>query len=262
MPSMNLSFPFLTLCCFLHCFLGCISVVGSWPFLSDLFSWRSSATVASRSQLYQMDLSNYVKLCKPRMPDWQKHPIGLVGHLIFTRAVQKLAKDITRYQENQLDTITKQQVATDHYYESFAKDQLLRHFLEMTTLELNACDYIAKHLSILLEQARNLTVDSNNTVVLGSERPPVWKDYKAFLLYYRASIFSSVCSSCTLFVVLLRRTRLGIAFIFLFKLVIPNKSRSISQSSSQSFTTLSPLAIGPTRLKIKGPRGAKTFKSN
>lgn len=236
-------------------------VAGFWPFLSDLFSPRSSATAVSRSVLLQMDLSNYMKLCKARVPDWQKHPIGFAGHLIFSQAVQKLARDLVRYQENQLDTITKQHVAEEHYYESFAKDQLIRHFLEMTTLELNACSYVSKHISLILDRAHNLTV-SNNTVTIPGIRPPVWKDYKAFLLYYRASVFSSVCSSLTLFVVLLQKTHLGRAFIFLFKPGTLRSSTSTSQSSSQSSTTSNRLAIGPMQRMILARSGLKTFKSH
>lgn len=256
---MSSSFQLWTFCCFLVFSSAFTCAAGFWPFLSDLFSPRSSATAVSRSVLLQMDLSNYMKLCKARVPDWQKHPIGFAGHLIFSRAVQKLTRDLVRYQEVQLDTVTKQHIAEEHYYESFAKDQIIRHFLEMTTLELNACSYVSKHIGLILDRARNLTV-TNNTVKIPGTRPPVWKDYKAFLLYYRASVFSSVCSSLTLFVVMVRRTHLGRAFIFLFKLGTLRSLKSTSQSSSRSSTTSNQLAIGPIQRLILARPGLKASK--
>lgn len=173
------------------------------------------------------------------MPGWVRHPIGLVSHMKFAEFVNKLvhratAEELEGYKYGPIRGLAETAV-----FESLAKNLIVRHFHDMAALELHACEYIVNKLPLIanVSLSFNFTGVGNNTYILSSSRPPVFKEWQLYERFYRASIFSSVACAATLWLVLLLRTRLGSAFTSLLMPMIRRESSSISQSSSMTGVT-------------------------
>lgn len=173
------------------------------------------------------------------MPNWVRHPIGMVSHMKFAEFVNKLvhratAEELEGYKYGPIRGLAETAV-----FESLAKNLIFRHFHDMAALELHACEYIVNKLPLIanVSLSFNFTDVGNNTYILSSSRPPVFKEWQLYERFYRASIFSSVACAVTLWLVLLLRTRLGSAFTSLLMPMTRRESSSTSQSSSMTGVT-------------------------
>lgn len=260
MPSMNSSFQFWMFYCFLAFCLVLPSPAGSFQLLSDLFSVRPSATAAARGIQLHTVFETKIGFCKGLKPNWANHGIGIAGHMMVSTAVAKL---VNKMVEDEMESVKKlhlEKFIKEGVYEMYMNHAIMRHFADMSAIELHICDYVASRLPMLIQFAGNLTV-TNNTVFLPGSRPPVWVDFSIFERYYRASIFAACSGSLVLYIVILKRTRLGLVFTFRRKSQIKRTYTSTSQSSSPS-TQNSPSSR--IRRILKGTTGLNTsthFKS-
>lgn len=233
---MSLWCPFWISCCFyLLCFCSQLQA-GSWPFSSGLFSIRPSATAVGKSLVLSRIFEEKVKYCAPTVPGWVRHPIGMVSHMKFAEFVNKLVHRATAEESEGFTYGPIKGLAETAVYESLAKNLIIRHFHDMAALELHACEYIVNKLPLLanISLSFNFTELGNNTYVLSSNRPPVFKEWQLYERFYRASIFSSVACAASLWLVLLLRTRLGNAFTSLLMPMIQRASISTLPSSSMT----------------------------
>lgn len=257
---MSSSSQFLMFCCFLAFCLALPLPVGSFQLLSDLFSIRPSATAAVRGIQLHTVFETKIGFCKGLKPNWANHGVGIAGHMMVSTAISKL---VNKMVEDEMESVKKlhlERFIKTGVYEMYMNHAIMRHFADMSAIELHICDYLASRLPMLMNFAGNLTV-LNNTVFLPGNRPPVWVDFSIFERYYRSSIFAACSGSLVLYIVILKRTRLGLAFTFRRKSTTLRTSTSISQSSSQN-TQNSPSSL--TRLISKGITGLTTnthFKS-
>lgn len=160
----------------------------------------------------------------------------MVSHMKFAEFVNKLVHRATAEESEGFKYGPIKGLAETAVYESLAKNLIFRHFHDMAALELHACEYIVNKLPLLanLSLSFNFTEVGNNTYVLSSNRPPVFKEWQLYERFYRASIFSSVACAASLWLVLLLRTRLGNVFTFLLMPMTRRKFTSTSQSSSMT----------------------------
>lgn len=163
----------------------------------------------------------------------------MVSHMKFAEFVNKLVHRATAEEIEGFKYGPIKGLAETAVYESLTKNLVIRHFHDMAALELHACEYIVNKLPLLanLSLSFNFSDIGNNTYVLTSGRPPVFKEWQLYERFYRASIFSSVACAASLWLVLLLRTRLGSVFIFLLMPMIQKGLISTSQSSSMTGVT-------------------------
>lgn len=163
----------------------------------------------------------------------------MVSHMKFAEFVNKLVHRATAEETEGFKYGPIKGLAETAVYESLAKNLIIRHFHDMAALELHACEYIVNKLPLLanLSLSFNFSDIGNNTYVLTSSRPPVFKEWQLYERFYRASIFSSVACAASLWLVLLLRTRLGSVFTFLLMPMIQKGFTSTSQSSSMTGVT-------------------------
>lgn len=160
----------------------------------------------------------------------------MVSHMKFAEFVNRLVHRATAEEHEGMKYGPIKGLAETAVYESLAKNLIVRHFHDMAALELHACEYIVNKLPLLanLSLSFNFTDMGNNTYILTSNRPPVFKEWQLYERFYRASIFSSVACAATLWLVLLLRTRLGSVFT---SLLMPMTRRGfLSTSPSSSMT--------------------------
>lgn len=171
----------------------------------------------------------------------------MVSHMKFAEFVNKLVHRATAEETEAFKYGPIKGLAQVAVYESLAKNLIIRHFHDMAALELHACEYIVNKLPLLanLSLSFNFSDVGNNTYVLTSSRPPVFKEWQLYERYYRASIFSSVSCAATLWLVLLLRTRLGSVFTSLLMPMTRREFTSTSPSSSMTGATSHKL-IPPT----------------
>lgn len=160
----------------------------------------------------------------------------MVSHMKFAEFVNKLVHRATAEEIEGFKYGPIKGLAETAVYESLTKNLIIRHFHDMAALELHACEYIVNKLPLLanLSLSFNFTDVGNNTYILTSSRPPVFKEWQLYERFYRASIFASVACAASLWLVLLLRTRLGSAFT---SLLMPMTRREFTSTSQSSFMT-------------------------
>lgn len=230
---MNSSFPYLMCCCFWVFYLALPLPVGSSQLLSELFSIRPSATAAARGIALHTVFENKLQFCRGLKPNWANHGVGIAGHMMVSTAISKLVNKMVEDEMESVKDLHLEQFIKANVYEMYMNHAIMRHFADMSALEAHACDYLASRLSLLVKHAGNLSV-TNNTVTLPFVRPPIWLDFSIFERYYRASIFAACSGSLVLYILILKKTRMGLVFTFPLRSMTPNKSTSISPSSSRS----------------------------
>lgn len=160
----------------------------------------------------------------------------MVSHMKFAEFVNKLVHRATADEADGIKYGPIKGLAQTAVYESLAKNLIIRHFHDMAALELHACEYIVNKLPLLanLSLSFNFTDVGNNTYILISSRPPVFKEWQLYERFYRASIFASVACAASLWLVLLLRTRLGNVFT---SLLLPTTRRAFTSTSQSSSMT-------------------------
>lgn len=171
----------------------------------------------------------------------------------FAEFVNKLVHRATAEEHEGMKFGPIKGLAQTAVYENLARNLIVRHFHDMAALELHACDYIVNKLPLLMNVSLsfNFSDVGNNTYVLSSSRPPVFKEWQLYERFYRASIFSSVASAVALWLVLLIRTPLGSVFTSLLTSQTMKISTSTSQSSFMIGATSHRLIPQPTSLNIR-----------
>lgn len=256
---MSLSFPYLMYCYFWVFCLALPLPVGSFQLLSELFSIRPSATAAVRGLALHTVFETKLKFCKGLKPNWSNHGVGIAGHMMVSTAISKLVDKMVKDEMESVRDLHLEKFLKANVYEMYMNHAVMRHFADMSALEVHACEYLASRLPLLLKHAGNLTV-TNRSVELPYVRPPIWLDFSIFERFYRASIFSACSGSLVLYILILKKTRMGLAFTFPLRSMTPKQSTSTSPSSSRSIPSFTSLRTPRTSKVMRGLTTHTHFK--
>nr|UIE29842.1 GP2 [Porcine reproductive and respiratory syndrome virus] len=211
MLSLNFLSASLTLSFFLPYCLGSPSQAGYWSFFSEWFAPRFSVralpfTLPSYRRSYEGLLPN----CRPDVPQFaMKHPLGMFWHVRISHLIDEMvSRRIYQTMEHSGQAAWKQ-VVGEATLTKLSNLDIVLHFQHLAAVEADSCHFLSSRLVMLKNLAvGNVSLEYNTTldrVELIFPTPgtrPKLTDFRQWLISVHASIFSSVASSVTLFIVL------------------------------------------------------------
>nr|QMV28686.1 GP2 envelope protein [Porcine reproductive and respiratory syndrome virus 1] len=224
MPSRNFLSVWLTLSFSLQYCSGSQSPDGYWSFFSEWFAPRFSVralpfTLPNYRRSYESLLPN----CRPDVPSFAiKHPLGMFWHVRVSHLIDEMvSRRIYSTMEHSGQAAWKQ-VVSDATLTKLSTLDVVTHFQHLAAVEADSCRFLSSRLVMLKNLAignvtilYNATLDHVELVFPTPGTRPKLTDFRQWLISVHASIFSSVVSSATLFVVLwLRIPTLRYAFGF------------------------------------------------
>ncbi|ALI16779.1 GP2 protein [Rat arterivirus 1] len=211
MPSQSSWSLLLTLSFFLEFFSGSLSQAGFWSFSSDWFSPRFSVRALPFTlPNYRRSYDGLLPNCKPDIPRFaSKHPLGMFWHGQVSRLIDEMvSRRIYRTMEQAGQAAWKQAVSEATLTRISSLD-VVAHFQHLAAVEADSCRFLASRLVMLKNLAignvtilYNTTLDRVEAIFPTPESRPKLTDFRQWLVSVHASIFASVASSVTLFVVL------------------------------------------------------------
>nr|WAL36953.1 ORF2a protein [Betaarterivirus suid 1] len=209
--SLSSSLAWLTLSFSLPYCLGSQSPDGYWSFFSEWFAPRFSVralpfTLPNYRRSYEGLLPN----CRPDVPQFAfKHPLGMFWHVRVSHLIDEMvSRRIYQTMEHSGQAAWKQVVA-EATLTKLSRLDIVTHFQHLAAVEADSCRFLSSRLVMLKNLAvGNVSLQYNTTLnrvelvfpTLGSR--PKLIDFRQWLVSVHASIFSSVASSVTLFIVL------------------------------------------------------------
>nr|UIE30474.1 GP2 [Porcine reproductive and respiratory syndrome virus] len=211
MRLLNSLSVWLTLSFFLQYCSGSQSPDGYWSFFSGWFAPRFSVralpfTLPNYRRSYEGLLPN----CRPDVPQFAfKHPLGMFWHVRVSHLIdQMVSRRIYQTMEHSGQAAWKQ-VVSEATLTKLSNLDIVLHFQHLAAVEADSCRFLGSRLVMLKNLAvGNVTLQYNTTldrVELVFPTPgtrPKLTDFRQWLVSVHASIFSSVASSVTLFIVL------------------------------------------------------------
>nr|ASV51430.1 envelope glycoprotein 2 [Porcine reproductive and respiratory syndrome virus] len=191
--------------------LGSPSQGGYWSFFSDWFAPRFSVralpfTLPNYRRSYEGLLPN----CRPDVPQFAvKHPLGMFWHVRVSHLIDEMvSRRIYQTMEHSGQAAWKQVVA-DATLTRLSNLDVVTHFQHLAAVEADSCRFLSSRLVMLKNLAvgnvslqYNITLDHVELIFPTPGTRPKLTDFRQWLISVHASIFSSVASSVTLFVVL------------------------------------------------------------
>nr|QGP71533.1 GP2 [Porcine reproductive and respiratory syndrome virus] len=207
----NSLLAWLILSSFLPYCSGSQSLDGSWSFFSEWFAPRFSVralpfTLPSYRRSYEGLLPN----CKPDVPQFAiKHPLGLLWHMRVSQLIDEMvSRRIYQTMEHSGQAAWKQ-VVSEATLTKLSRLDVVAHFQHLAAVEADSCNFLSSRLVMLKNLAvgnvsvfYNATLDRVELVFPTPGTRPKLTDFRQWLISVHASIFSSVASSVTLFMVL------------------------------------------------------------
>nr|WAL36893.1 ORF2a protein [Betaarterivirus suid 1] len=209
--SLSSSLAWLTLSFSLPYCLGSQSPDGYWSFFSEWFAPRFSVralpfTLPNYRRSYEGLLPN----CRPDVPQFAfKHPLGMFWHVRVSHLIDEMvSRRIYQTMEHSGQAAWKQVVA-EATLTKLSRLDIVTHFQHLAAVEADSCRFLSSRLVMLKNLVvGNVSLQYNTTLnrvelvfpTLGSR--PKLIDFRQWLVSVHASIFSSVASSVTLFIVL------------------------------------------------------------
>nr|QBC98266.1 GP2 [Porcine reproductive and respiratory syndrome virus 1] len=191
--------------------LGSPSQDGYWSFFSGWFAPRFSVralpfTLPNYRRSYEGLLPN----CKPDVPQFAiKHPLGMFWHMRVSHLIDEMvSRRVYQTMEHSGQAAWKQVVA-EATLTKLSRLDVVTHFQHLAAVEADSCNFLSSRLVMLKNLAvGNVSLQYNTTLdrvelifpTLGAR--PKLTDFRQWLISVHASIFSSVASSVTLFIVL------------------------------------------------------------
>nr|AYP65107.1 envelope glycoprotein 2 [Porcine reproductive and respiratory syndrome virus] len=203
---------------------GSQSQGGYWSFYSDWFAPRFSVralpfTLPNYRRSYEGLLPN----CRPDVPQFAfKHPLGMFWHMRVSHLIDEMvSRRIYQTMEHSGQAAWKQ-VVSEATLTKLSKLDIVTHFQHLAAVEADSCRFLSSRLVMLKNLAvgnvslqYNTTLDHVELIFPTPGTRPKLTDFRQWLISVHASIYSSVASSVTLFVVLwLRIPVLRYAFGF------------------------------------------------
>nr|QDH09499.1 glycoprotein 2 [Porcine reproductive and respiratory syndrome virus] len=211
MPSLSSLLVWSTLLFSLPYCLGSQSQGGYWSFFSGWFAPRYSVralpfTLPNYRRSYEDLLPN----CRPDVPQFViKHPLGMFWHMRVSHLIDEMvSRRVYQTMEHSGQAAWKQVVA-EATLTKLSQLDIVTHFQHLAAVEADSCRFLGSRLVMLKNLAvGNVSLLYNTTLhrvelifpTLGTR--PKLTDFRQWLVSVHASIFSSVASSVTLFVVL------------------------------------------------------------
>nr|ASV51382.1 envelope glycoprotein 2 [Porcine reproductive and respiratory syndrome virus] len=191
--------------------LGSPSQDGYWSFFSDWFAPRFSVralpfTLPNYRRSYEGLLPN----CRPDVPQFAvKHPLGMFWHMRVSHLIDEMvSRRIYQTMEHSGQAAWKQ-VVGEATLTKLSKLDIVTHFQHLAAVEADSCRFLSSRLVMLKNLAvgnvslqYNTTLESVELIFPTPSTRPKLTDFRQWLISVHASIFSSVASSVTLFVVL------------------------------------------------------------
>nr|UIE30154.1 GP2 [Porcine reproductive and respiratory syndrome virus] len=191
--------------------LGSPSQGGSWSFFSEWFAPRFSVralpfTLPSYRRSYEGLLPN----CRPDVPQFAfKHPLGMFWHVRVSHLIDEMvSRRIYQTMEHSGQAAWKQ-VVSEATLTKLSSLDIVLHFQHLAAVEADSCHFLSSRLVMLKNLAvgnvsleYNATLDRVELIFPTSDTRPKLTDFRQWLISVHASIFSSVASSVTLFIVL------------------------------------------------------------
>nr|UIE30290.1 GP2 [Porcine reproductive and respiratory syndrome virus] len=210
-PSLSSLLVWLTLSSSLPYCLGSPLQGGYWSFFSEWFAPRFSVralpfTLPNYRRSYEGLLPN----CRPDIPQFAfKHPLGMFWHVRVSHLIDEMvSRRIYQTMEHSGQAAWKQ-VVSDATLTKLSNLDIVLHFQHLAAVEADSCHFLSSRLVMLKNLAvGNVSLHYNTTlgrVELIFPTPgmrPKLTDFRQWLVSVHASIFSSVASSVTLFIVL------------------------------------------------------------
>nr|AGW31661.1 GP2a [Porcine reproductive and respiratory syndrome virus] len=211
MPSpSSLSVWLISLFSLPYC-LGLPSQGGYWSSFSGWFAPRFSVralpfTLPNYRRSYEGLLPN----CRPDVPSFAfKHPLGMFWHVRVSHLIDEMvSRRIYQTMEHSGQAAWKQ-VVSEATLTKLSDLDIVTHFQYLAAVEADSCRFLSSRLVMLKNLAvGNVSLQYNTTLdrvelifpTLGTR--PKLTDFRQWLVSVHASIFSSVASSVTLFIVL------------------------------------------------------------
>lgn len=210
-PSQSFLLVWLISSSFLPYCLGSQSQGGYWSFFSDWFAPRFSVralpfTLPNYRRSYEGLLPN----CRPDVPQFAfKHPLGMFWHMRVSHLIDEMvSRRIYQTMEHSGQAAWKQ-VVGEATLTKLSRLDIVTHFQHLAAVEADSCRFLGSRLVMLKNLAvgnvsllYNTTLDRVELIFPTPGTRPQLTDFRQWLISVHASIFSSVASSVTLFVVL------------------------------------------------------------
>nr|QFP41070.1 GP2 [Porcine reproductive and respiratory syndrome virus] len=191
--------------------LGSPSQGGYWFFFSGWFAPRFSVralpfTLPNYRRSYEGLLPN----CKPDVPQFAfKHPLGMFWHMRVSHLIDEMvSRRIYQTMEHSGQAAWKQ-VVSEATLTRLSGLDIVTHFQHLAAAEADSCRFLSSRLVMLKNLAvgnvslqYNTTLDRVELIFPTPGTRPKLTDFRQWLVSVHASIFSSVASSVTLFIVL------------------------------------------------------------
>nr|UIE30554.1 GP2 [Porcine reproductive and respiratory syndrome virus] len=210
-PSLSSLLVWLTSLSSLQFCLGSQSLDGYWSSFSEWFAPRFSVralpfTLPNYRRSYEGLLPN----CRPDVPQFAiKHPLGMFWHMRVSHLIDEMvSRRVYQTMEHSGQAAWKQVVA-EATLTKLSRLDIVTHFQHLAAVEADSCHFLSSRLVMLKNLAvgnvslqYNTTLDRVELIFPTLSTRPKLTDFRQWLISVHASIFSSVASSVTLFIVL------------------------------------------------------------
>nr|QDH09547.1 glycoprotein 2 [Porcine reproductive and respiratory syndrome virus] len=210
-PSLSSLLVWLILLFSLPYCLGSPSQDGYWSSFSEWFAPRFSVralpfTLPNYRRSYEGLLPN----CRPDVPQFaSKHPLGMLWHMRVSQLIDEMvSRRIYQTMEHSGQAAWKQAVG-EATLTKLSRLDIVTHFQHLAAVEADSCRFLSSRLVMLKNLAvgnvslqYNTTLDRVELIFPTPGTRPKLTDFRQWLISVHASIFSSVASSVTLFIVL------------------------------------------------------------
>nr|WML15787.1 GP2 [Betaarterivirus suid 1] len=190
---------------------GSQSPDGYWSFFSEWLAPRFSVralpfTLPNYRRSYEGLLPN----CRPDVPQFAiKHPFGMFWHVRVSHLIDEMVSRRVYETMGHSGQEAWKKIVSDATLTKLSNLDVVTHFQHLAAIEADSCRFLSSRLVMLKNLAiGNVTILYNTTlerVELVFPTPgarPKLTDFRQWLISVHASIFASVASSVTLFVVL------------------------------------------------------------
>nr|QBC98245.1 GP2 [Porcine reproductive and respiratory syndrome virus 1] len=210
-PSLNSLLVWLTLSSSLPYCLGLQSQGGYWSFFSEWFAPRFSVRALPFTlPSYRRSYEGLLPSCRPDVPQFVvKHPLGMFWHMRVSHLIDEMvSRRIYQTMEHSGQAAWKQ-VVSEATLTKLSELDIVAHFQHLAAVEADSCRFLSSRLVMLknlvvgnVTLLYNTTLDRVELVFPTPNTRPKLTDFRQWLVSVHASIFSSVASSVTLFIVL------------------------------------------------------------
>nr|UIE30570.1 GP2 [Porcine reproductive and respiratory syndrome virus] len=211
MPSLNSLLVWSILSSSLPYCLGSPSQGGYWSFFSEWFAPRFSVRALPFTlPNYRRSYKDLLPNCRPDVPQFAfKHPLGMFWHMRVSHLIDEMVSRRIYQTMEHSGQVAWKQVVSEATLTKLSSLDIVLHFQHLAAVEADSCHFLSSRLAMLKNLAvgnvslqYNVTLDRVELIFPTPGTRPKLTDFRQWLVSVHASIFSSVASSVTLFIVL------------------------------------------------------------